>query len=166
MTIGTAKLTAQVIEKTVSEVSKQQVQVNQVSEGGSPFKQMMDSMSSGQDFASKLGYGGNEVGLGGNQVNAISAEGFTVDQATANVGVGKPEGMNTVVNMLSEVNNGQMHMDNLMNEILYSGKRFSNQELLAIQAQVFQHAQITELVVKAADQGVSSIKSVLNTNIQ
>lgn len=166
MTIGTAKLTAQVIEKTVSEVSKQQVQVNQVSEGGSPFKQMMDGMSSGQDFASKLGYGGNDIGLGGNQVNAISAEGISIEQASANVGIGKPDGASTVVNMLSEVNNGQMHMDNLMNEILYSGKRFSNQELLAIQAQVFQHAQITELVVKAADQGVSSIKSVLNTNIQ
>jgi len=71
-----------------------------------------------------------------------------------------------VVDLLGDVNKGQMQMDSMVNQILYSGKKFSNQELLCIQAHVFHFAQMTELTVKVAEQGVSSVKSVLNTQIQ
>jgi hypothetical protein len=82
------------------------------------------------------------------------------------MGLGKPETSAKVVDMLGDVNKGQMQMDSLVNHVLYSGKRFSNQELLVIQAHVFHFAQMTELTVKVAEQSISSVKSVLNTQVQ
>lgn len=159
------KLSAKVIEKTVSEVGRQQFQ-EQLPGGDSPFKQMLDSISTGEDYASRLGMMNGEIGLPSYDVSAISASGIPIDTANINVGLDQPDGINKVVDLLSEVNDGHMQMESMVNQILYSGKRFSNQELLAIQAHVFHYAQITELVVKAADQGVGSIKAVLNTNVQ
>lgn len=165
MTGAYTKLSAKVIEKTVTEVSKQQ-KFGQFPEDGSPFKQMLDSISAGQEMATSLGITGQEIGLPSSHVNAISASGIPIDTANMAVGLEQPQGMQKVVDLLSEVNDGQMQMENMVNQILYSGKKFSNQELLAIQAHVFHFAQVTELVVKAADQGVSSIKAILNTNVQ
>lgn len=165
MTVIPSKLTAQVIEKTVTEVGKQQ-QFNNLPEGGSPFQQMLDTMSADGGMVSELGLDNGEIGLPSYDVNAISAEGINVDTANLQVGLERPDGINKVVNLLSEVNDSQTQMQNMVNQILYSEKRFTNQELLAIQAHVFHFAQMTELVVKVADQGVSSVKSVLNTNIQ
>lgn len=160
-----AKLSAKAIEKAVAEVSKEQ-QFTSLPEDGSPFQKMLDSVSEGQEFAAKLGVDNQAIGMQASGVQAISAEGIPIDTANFATGMREPEGINKVVDMLSEVNKGQMQMETMVNEILYSGKKFSNQELLAIQAHVFHFAQVTELVVKTADQGVSSIKSLLNTNIQ
>lgn len=160
-----SKISAKMIEQTVGEVAKQQ-QIGTGPEEDSPFKQMMDSVGSGEEYAAELGMTGEEVGIPTAEMNAISANGIQVDTANLKVGVDQGRGIDKVVDMLSEVNNGQMQMDNMVNQILYSGKKFSNQELLAIQAHVFHFAQVTELVVKAADQGIGSLKSVLNTNVQ
>ena len=159
------KLSAKVIDQAVNQVTKQQ-QFNGTSGENSPFKQMLDSIGSGEQMASDLGMKNQNVGLPSSNMNAISGVGMNIDTTSVNTGVADPNGTQKIVDLLSEVNNGQMQMENMVNQILYSGKRFSNQELLAIQAHVFHFAQITELVVKAADQGVSSLKSVMNTNIQ
>ena len=82
------------------------------------------------------------------------------------VGLDKPKGIDRVIDLLSQVNDDQLKMHNTVQQVMMSGKRFSNQELLAIQAYIFNVAQTTELVVKTADQGVSSLKTVMNTNIQ
>lgn len=161
-----AKLSANVVEKTVTEVAKQQ-NTNMFPDGeASPFKQMLDSIGAGEEMAASLGMTSNQIGLPSSSVSAISADGIPIDAANINVGLEQPGGIAKVVDLLSEVNDGQMQMEKMVNQILYSGKRFSNQELLAIQAHVFHFAQVTELVVKTADQGVSSIKAVLNTNVQ
>ncbi len=73
---------------------------------------------------------------------------------------------NKVVNLLSEVNKGQMQMDGMVNQVLHSDKKFSNQELLAIQAHVYHYAQMAELTVKVAEHGTTSVKQVLNTQVQ
>lgn len=164
MAIG-AKLSAKVIEKTVNEVSKQQT-FSTPQDGSSPFKQMLDSVDTGQEFAANLGMTNTQIGLPSSDVGALSARGISIDNANFAIGLEQPNGIDKVVDLLSEVNDGQMQMENMVNQILYSGKRFNNQELLAIQAHVFHFAQVTELVVKTADQGVSSIKAVLNTNVQ
>lgn len=161
------KLSAKVIEKTVTEVAKEQQQLTTRLPGEeSPFQQMLTSMSDGEGFAANLGMNNAEIGLPSSEINTISAGGIPFDEAQYKVGLGQPDGMQKVVDLLSEVNNGHMQMENLVNQIVFSARRFSNQELLAIQAHVFHFAQVTELVVKAADQGVSSLKTVLNTNIQ
>lgn len=159
------KMTAKVIAKTLGEVSKQQ-STPSISGQDSPFKEMLNSMDTGNEMVNKLGMANNDIGLPSSDVQSMSAEGISFDTEKFKVGIEAPDGMNKVVDLLSEVNNGQMKMENMVNQILYSGKKFSNQELLAIQAHVFHFAQITELVVKAADQGVSSLKAIMNTNVQ
>lgn len=144
---------------------KSETDVAKPLEGESSFKQMLDSMDTGREMADMLGIG-KETGLGGGKMEAISAEGFKLDPTEVNVGLEQPQGTQKIVDMLSEVNKGQMQMDNVVNEILYSGKKFSNQELLAIQAHVFHFAQMTELTVKVAEHGVGSVKTVLNTQVQ
>jgi hypothetical protein len=160
-----SKLVAKVIQKTVTDVGSNQ-SIGKFSGDSSPFKQMLDSMGSGGELAQSLGMTNQGIGLPSHQINAISADGIKVDMDSMNVGLEQPKGIDKVIDLLSEVNDGQIQMENVTNQILYSGKKFSNQELLAIQAHVFHYAQITELVVKTADQGVSSLKAVMNTNIQ
>lgn len=133
---------------------------------GSSFKEMMTRVESGAEFADMLGINPNNdisptahmEALSGDEVSFMPDEGLTE--------IGKPEASEKVLDLLGEVNKGQMQMDSLVNHILYSGKRFSNQELLVIQAHVFHFAQMTELTVKVAEQTVSSVKSVLNTQVQ
>lgn len=162
MTIVYSKLAATAIEEAAKKTAREAAKPV---EGGSPFQQMLNQMDVGQDMADMLGIS-RDTSLGGGAMKAISAEGISIESSNVNVGLEQPKGIDKIVDMLSEVNKGQMQMDNLVNEILYSGKRFSNQELLAIQAHVFHFAQMTELTVKVAEQGVSSVKTVLNTQVQ
>ncbi len=161
------KLATSAIQQAAKDSVKSAAQP--VDGGESPFKKMLDTMNGGSDgteMAKSMGVG-NDSGIGTNSnMGVISAEGINVNPAELKVGLEQPKGAEKVVDMLSEVNKGQMQMDNLVNEILYSGKKFSNQELLAIQAHVFHFAQMTELTVKVAEQGVGSVKTVLNTQIQ
>lgn len=133
---------------------------------GGSFKEILAQMDSGADFAQQLNLAGGQDINPTNQMQAI--EGSTVAfQPTEQVTqTSKPEASRKVLDMLGEVNQGQMQMDTLVNHVLYSGKRFSNQELMVIQAHVFHFAQMTELTVKVAEQGVSSVKSLANTQIQ
>ena len=134
--------------------------------GDSPFKQLLNQMDgAGEEMVDMLGIG-RDTSLASGRMEAISAEQIPMDVKELKMGREEPKGMEKIVDMLSDVNKGQMQMDNMVNEILYSGKRFSNQELLAIQAHVFHFAQMTELTVKVAEQGVSSVKTVLNTQVQ
>ncbi len=137
----------------------------QRSEGGS-FKEILSQMDNGADFAKQLDLAGGQDISPMNQVEAIEGNGVSfqpVDQVTE---TSKPDASQKVLDLLGEVNQGQMQMDSLVNHVLYSGKRFSNQELMVIQAHVFHFAQMTELTVKVAEQGVSSVKSLANTQIQ
>jgi|GEM_PF-2674326 len=163
--VASMKLDAAVIEKAVSEVSKQKGPSVPQTEN-TAFKEMFDMMNSGEEFARELGISRNELGLPDVGVDSISAAGIPIDESKLKVGIDGTSGVEKVVSLLSQVNDGQMKMEQLVNEVLFSGKRFSNQELLAVQAYIYHFAQLTELVVKTADQGVSSLKAVLNTNIQ
>ncbi|PIR17494.1 MAG: hypothetical protein COV46_03955 [Deltaproteobacteria bacterium CG11_big_fil_rev_8_21_14_0_20_49_13] len=163
MDVINSKLATTAITQAAKASEKEVMQPLQT--GESPFKQLLNGMDAGEEMVNMLGIDKN-AGLGSGQMGAISAENISVDPAKLNVGAESPKGIEKVVDMLSDVNKGQMQMDNLVNEILYSGKRFNNQELLAIQAHVFHFAQMTELTVKVAEHGVSSVKTVLNTQVQ
>lgn len=156
---------AKLIEKTVTEVSKQQQQVKLTETGESPFKNVLDSISVGEDLAGKLGMSSETFSTDFSKVDAIPAGSIEVSQGNLSLST-SPNGMDAVVDLIHEVNTGQMKMESVMQELLSGGKKFNFQELLAIQAHVYHIAQVTELVVKTADQGVGSIKAVLNTNIQ
>ena len=139
---------------------------SKVSEQASSFKELLgQKMENGTEFANALGMLDNDV-TPINSMQAIEGSGVSFEPAEHVTEMAKPEASEKVLDMLGEVNKGQMQMDSLVNHILYSGKRFSNQELMVIQAHVFHFAQMTELTVKVAEQGVSSVKSVLNTQVQ
>lgn len=117
------------------------------------------------DLSSSLGVDANDLSSGMGQFQAISAENVTMDPTKLQVGTGNTSGTDKVVDMLSEVNKGQMQMDSLLNDVLYSGKKFSNQELLVIQAQIHHFSEMTELTVKVAEQAVNNIRQIQNTQV-
>lgn len=160
--IGKAALEASA--KTV--VDKPSVSATNVAPEESPFKQMLNNMDAGADFAATIGVSPADLQNVPGEVQSLSAEGISPLPEWLDVGVKKPSGAETVVDLLGEVNHGQMRMDNLLNEILYGGRKFSNQELLAVQAHIFHYAQITELTVKVASEGTSSVNKVLQTQVQ
>jgi len=156
------KLNKEVLGKAVS---KSEGMAKEASKGVS-FQETMTKVESGAEFADMLGIGGNQEINPTEQMQALNGDGVSFMAGEEDVSIGSPGGSEKVVNLLGEVNKGQMQMDSLVNHILYSGKKFSNQELLVIQAHVFHFAQMTELTVKVAEQSVSSVKSVLNTQVQ
>lgn len=129
------------------------------------FADIMKKIDPGTDFAGELGLLDNDISSA-NTMQSLNGNGVDFTPTERATEVTSPEASEKIVNMLGDVNNGQMQMDSLVNHILHSGKKFSNQELLVIQAHVFHFAQMTELTVKVAEQGVSSVKSVLNTQVQ
>lgn len=133
---------------------------------GMSFKETLDATEAGEDFANMLGIDNNQDITPLNQVGALGGEGVDFNPAADSTSISNAGASEKVLDMLGEVNKGQMQMDSLVNHVLYSGRKFSNQELLVIQAHVFHFAQMTELTVKVAEQGVSSVKTVLNTQIQ
>ncbi|MFA4873728.1 MAG: hypothetical protein WC956_08920 [bacterium] len=138
----------------------------QQGEGGGSFKEILGKMDSGANFAADMGLAGNQDITPTSQMVSMGGEGVSFTPTEQVTQIGQPQAGEKALDMLGEVNKGQMQMDSLVNHILYSGKKFSNQELLVIQAHVFHFAQMTELTVKVAEQGVSSVKSVLNTQVQ
>lgn len=159
-----SKLSSEALGKAVTKSEGWVAPLQQGTEGTS-FKDILSSIDTGEQFADMLGMGNQTIDpTGGLQTLAANDVQFT--PGTDATTVGKPDASQRIVDMLGEVNKGQMQMDSLVNHVLYSGKKFSNQELLCIQAHVFHFAQMTELTVKVAEQGVSSVKSVLNTQVQ
>ncbi len=152
---------SKVTSAAIDELAKSSAKETAGAAGGdSPFKTMLSEMdNSGEEMVKMLGIT-PDASISTSKIETMSAADIKINVAEMQVGLEKPKGIDKVVDMLSDVNKGQMQMDNLVNEILYSGKRFSNQELLAMQAHVFHFAQMTELTVKVVDQGLGSVKQL------
>jgi hypothetical protein len=156
-----AKLNSQALQKAVSKSD----QMNKPLGQGETFKDMLNNMQSATDFAEKLGMGSNSIDPSGNMKSLPAGEVAYAPESSV-VDTHGPDVSRKVVDMLSEVNKGQMQMDSMVNQVMYGDKKFTNQELLAIQAHVYHYAQMAELTVKVAEHGISSVKQVLNTQVQ
>lgn len=132
---------------------------------GSSFKEILTNVDSGFEFADQLGMT-NELITPNGDPNSVAGNGVDFKAGEEAFGIGKPDTTQKIVDLLGEVNKGQLQMDSLVNTVLYGDKKLSNQELLCVQAHIFHFAQITELTVKVAEQSVSSVKTVLNTQVQ
>jgi len=155
-----AKLGQQALSKAASKTE----QLKPVGKAGG-FSEVLNNMQSAQDFAQSLGMTSGKVEAA-KGMQAIPGNGIEFSPANS---VTQPEGPQVskkVVDMLSEVNDGQIQMDSLVNQILRADNKFNPQELLAIQAHVHHYAQMAELTVKVAEHGISSTKQVLNTQVQ
>jgi hypothetical protein len=155
------KLNSKALTKAVAKTEGLSKQVDK----GAKFKDVLNKMEVGTEFADMLGMGNQNIDPTA-KMQSLQADGVSFSPADKVTEISRPQVGDKVLDMMGEVNKGQMQMDSLVNHVLYSGKRFSNQELMVIQAHVFQFAQMTELTVKVAEQGVSSVKSVLNTQVQ
>lgn len=140
-----------------------------VTDGGaenSPFKNVMNSMGSQEDLAASIGIDPSDLTPAGPQFSTINADALKPQLEFTQTESGGKHGKDLVVDLLQEVNQGQMKMDYFTNEILNGGKKFSQNELIAIQARIYHFSQITELTVKVAQEGVSSTKTILSTQVQ
>ena len=158
----TNKLATQVLQKAFE---NSQMQNTPATQGQGQFQDMLQNTQEAFDFAESLDGGDNQLVPNG-KAQAMSATDIPFQVSD---GIGKqvePAGGEKIVNMLANFNEQQNHMDHLVGEIMYGDKRFSNQELMAIQAHVFHIAQMTEMTVKAAELTVTSFKGVMNTQIQ
>lgn len=70
-----------------------------------------------------------------------------------------------ILDLLSEVNRGQLHMESIL-ELATSGRGFKPQELLALQAGVYQIAQELEITSKVAENFSMNVRTLMNTNFQ
>jgi hypothetical protein len=66
--------------------------------------------------------------------------------------------------LLARVARGERYMENVVRQGLSGGKTYTNEELLALQAQVYRYTQELELVSKLVDRGTSTVKTVLQQN--
>jgi hypothetical protein len=131
-----------------------------------PFQDIMQEVSTQEDLAVALGMHKGDLGIQTTGFEVMSGEGINPIPENLEIGPNGPQGAELVVDLLKEVNTGVNKMDHFLNEVLYSGKQFSNQELLAIQARILHFSSLTELTVKVAQEGVASVRTVLNTQVQ
>ena len=164
MTVSAAvsKISQQVMEKALTKSEG----IGAPASEGNSFKEMLSKADSSSQFADALGVFEQVEGKPVDQMQSLGGDGVSFNAGEEHMSLEKPDASGKVLDMLSEVNKGHMQMDRIMNEILYSGKKFSMPEMLVIQSHVFQSAQMTELTVKVAEHSVSSVKSVLNTQVQ
>lgn len=135
--------------------------------GESLFQQVLGQMGnemSQEDLAKSAGIMPSDLAASNEPFTSVSAQG--IEPLAEYTDIAHKPGSGMVVDLLQEVNQGMMKMDHFLSEILYSGKRFSNQELLAVQARIYHWSQLSELTVKVAQEGVSSTRSLLNTQVQ
>lgn len=156
-----SKVGATAVQKSLEEARK----VAKPLESEKSFGEIMKETENGMDFARSLGMSPGQEEAPIETLNVIDGDDVAFKGSDLNYD-SKGDASRKLVDIVGEVNKGQMQMDDLVNHVLYSGKKFSNQELLVIQAHVFHYAQMTEMTVKVAEQGVNSVKTVLNTQVQ
>lgn len=75
-----------------------------------------------------------------------------------------PQKMDGVKRVLSNVMDGQNALDSIISKAS-SGKQFSNQELLAMQAGVYKFSQELELTSKVVEKATSGVKQTMQTQV-
>jgi peptidoglycan hydrolase-like protein with peptidoglycan-binding domain len=75
-----------------------------------------------------------------------------------------PQKMDGMKRVLSNVMDGQNALDSIIKKAA-SGKQFSNQELLAMQAGVYKFSQELELTSKVVEKATSGVKQTMQTQV-
>ena len=157
----TNNLATKVLQKAF-ENTKVQNQTPQSGQGN--FSDLLKNAQESIDLPKSLGIGENRF-VSNASAEALSADQIKVDAESVATQFQKSDS-SPLVDMLSDFNSSSHRMDTMMNDVILSGRKYSNQELLVMQAQIFHMAQEVELTVKVAELGVSSFKGVMNTQIQ
>lgn len=91
-------------------------------------------------------------------------------QEVASVGVVPPVAkldgtvLNGISRFVQELEQGQRVLDHLIRSAS-SGSRYSNAELLSLQASMYRYAQVLDLVSRIVEKGTTGLKDVLKTQV-
>ena len=132
--------------KDVAQIDKTQ-SVNPTAQIETQLEQLMQASSSSQ--APKM--------------KAISADGLNIDPSKIDP-KDQIQTTNKIESVFSEVNRGQLQMENMM-EMVTSGQKFSGPELLSIQAGIYSIVLEMELTAKAVEQVNNAHNTVWKTQI-
>jgi flagellar hook-basal body complex protein FliE len=140
--------------KIASEIAKEAVKYKEkLSKEISKFEQIMIEK---QDEVQQLGHPSSQ--------QQMNVEHETVSKSNVVEPVDKTDTQVDVKKMLEDMNRGQMRLEELKKELL-SGKKFTKEELLAIQAEVYSLTHELELASKVVDKSVSGLKEVMRTQV-
>jgi hypothetical protein len=130
------------------------------------FQEVMSQMGSQEDLGATLGMHPHDMNSQGEPFKAMSAEGIDPLPEWLSVGPTDTTGTEMAADMLTNLNQSHMKMEQMFDKLAYGSDKFSMQELLAMQAHMYMWSQEIELGVKIASEGVSSLRSLLNTQVQ
>ncbi len=157
---------AQAAAKAASKVAEQSVKQNQVAQTiqpgqQSPFQTLMQNQDTkvsemGQDMLKSFGYE-NNVHPAENAVSATDAQIQISDVQKLD----STQSTDTITTALMKVNRGGLQMGRMM-EMVSSGSKFSNRELLLLQGSMHQLTFEAEIAVRSMD----AFKSVIQTLVQ
>lgn len=132
----------------------------------SVFKDVMAQMGNQQDMTASMGVPGGDIDPQGEKFRAITAEGFDPLPEHLVTSPQEPSGSHLAMDMLQELNTTGNRMETMFNKLAYNHTTMSMPQMLAMQAHIYLWAQKIEMGVKVASEGVSSLRTVLNTQIQ
>ncbi|NVJ25992.1 ATP-dependent helicase HrpB [Myxococcus sp. AM011] len=107
-------------------------------------------------------------GVLADKTNPVSSP--SAPQEVASVGVVPPVAkmdgtvLNGISRFVQELEQGQRVMDHLIRSAS-SGSRYSNAELLSLQASMYRYAQVLDLVSRIVEKGTNGLKDVLKTQV-
>jgi hypothetical protein len=153
---------AKVAEEMMKEVQSAMKQADQLAQaqptGGVQFQDMLQAQRVGEVG----GVGGMRPEVSdvlrtarAGQAPAVPAVGQTLDSRPMMSGLHR---------MMEDVMAGQNKLEDIINLSL-SGRNFSSQELLAMQAGVYRFTQELELISKVVEKATSTIKQTMNTQV-
>jgi len=94
----------------------------------------------------------------------LQAAKINATQGTTRVGAAAKVEKSRIADLITRLTGGQDRMTGIMNMAL-SGRQFSPQELLALQAGVYRFSQELELTSKVVEKATSGIKQTMNTQV-
>ncbi len=96
--------------------------------------------------------------------NVLTQARLTATSPSTRVGEAAAAERSRMATMLDQLVGGQDKMTQIM-KLALSGKQFSSQELLAMQAGVYRFSQELDLTGKVIDKATSGIKQTMNTQV-
>lgn len=158
---ATAKIAGE-MAKEVQQAMQQAEQLTKTQEvGGANFQNRLDAQQLGQiNDPSRVG----NASAVGSLREAIAAQRTGAPPVPAAGQTNNTQLGGAMQRVFEDVMAGQNKLENIMNLAL-SGRNFSQQELLALQAGVYRFTQELELTSKVIEKGTSAIKQTLNTQV-
>ena len=99
-----------------------------------------------------------------NKVNGANSQSLTARGAEPVNGKAEAQKGNMMTSMVDSLEKGQVNLEKLI-EAGASGKKFSNAEMLSLQASMYKYTQELDLTSKVVEKATSGLKDVVKTQV-